>query len=276
MVSVTDNVTGVTPTFTSELSGNGDNNFDPGEVWLYTATGTALDLTLPPPAGTHTVPNSCTGGGTQPPRTAYTNIGTVTIPGATAQDPSSYCNPPPGKSFTIGPSSMEGSIKISNGDWVNGGYSLKTNFTGPITVSGTVTLTGPCSNGGTGTVTVPLAAKQINASSGADWLPTGDQNSVLSWEGAVLVGGTPVNPPAGAVGGPAICGGTGQLDASHGAVYNATVSGVPAGGHVTFRFKYRDPFAKGKSNTDCLDTTDPNRAKADVCGASWSETKTDP
>jgi uncharacterized repeat protein (TIGR01451 family) len=276
-VAVTDNVTGVAPTFTSEITGNGDTNFDPGEVWLYTATGTALDLTLPPPAGTHTVPNSCTGGGTQPPRTAYTNIGTVTIPGATAQDPSSYCNPPGGKTFSIGPSSMEGAIKISNGDWVNGGYSLKTNFTGPITVAGTVTITGPCSKGAASdTVTVPLPPMLIHAVAGADWLPTGDANSVLSWEGAVLVGGTPVNPPAGAVGGPAICGGVGVLNASHGAVYNATISGVPPGGHVTFRFKYRDPFAKGKPNTDCLDTSDPNRAKADVCGASWSETKTDP
>jgi hypothetical protein len=94
-VAVTDNVMGVTPAFDSELSGNGDTSFDPGEVWQYKATGTALDLTLPPPLGTHLVANSCTAGGSQPPRTAYTNIGTVTIPGATASDPSSYCNPPP-------------------------------------------------------------------------------------------------------------------------------------------------------------------------------------
>jgi uncharacterized repeat protein (TIGR01451 family) len=187
------------------------------------------------------------------------------------------CTPPGGKPISIGPSSMEGAIKISNGDWVNGGYSLKTNFTGPITVSGTVTISGPCSKGAASdTVTVPLPPMLINAVAGADWLPTGDANSVLSWQGAVLLGGTPVNPPAGAVGAPAICGGVGVLNASHGAVFNATISGVPTGGHVTFRFKYRDPFAKGKPNTDCLDTSDPNRARADVCGASWSETKTDP
>jgi hypothetical protein len=30
----------------------------------------------------------------------------------------------------------------------------------------------------------------------------------------------------------------------------------------------RDPAAKGKPNTNCLNTSDPNRAKADVCGAS--------
>jgi len=56
-VKVTDNTTGVTPTFSSEQSGNGDQIFDPGEVWIYTATGTALDLTQSPPAGTNTQPN---------------------------------------------------------------------------------------------------------------------------------------------------------------------------------------------------------------------------
>jgi hypothetical protein len=94
-VVVTDNTLGVTPVFVSVLLGNADAILDPGEVWLYQAMGIALDLTLPPPPGVHVVPNSCTAGGTQPPRTAYTNIGTVTIPGATASDPSSYCNPPP-------------------------------------------------------------------------------------------------------------------------------------------------------------------------------------
>src|SRR5262249_48208242 len=91
-VVVTDNVTGVSPTFQSEISGNGDTTFDPGEVGLYSATGTALNLTLPQPAGAHFVNGVCTEGNTRPPATAYTNIGTVTIPGATASDPSSYCN----------------------------------------------------------------------------------------------------------------------------------------------------------------------------------------
>jgi hypothetical protein len=45
---------------------------------------------------------------------------------------------------------------------------------------------------------------------------------------------------------------------------------------INWRFKYRDPNAKGKGNVNCLDTTDPRRAKADVCGASWSETVKDP
>jgi uncharacterized repeat protein (TIGR01451 family) len=102
-VSVTDNTTGVTPTFTSVVSGNGDTVFDPGEVWLYTATGTALDLTLTPPVGVTTMTNSCTAGGIQPPRTAYVNVGTATIPGATDSDASSYCNPPPPCNLSAGP-----------------------------------------------------------------------------------------------------------------------------------------------------------------------------
>jgi len=95
-VVVTDNVTGVTPSFDSELSGNGDTTFDPGEVWQYRAVGIALDLTLPPPSGYFFVPGKCTEGGTRPPSTAYTNIGTATIPGATVNDASSYCSAKPG------------------------------------------------------------------------------------------------------------------------------------------------------------------------------------
>ena len=85
---------GVTLTFTSELSGNADMIFNPGEVWLYTGIGQALDLSKQIPDGILYIPNSCTADGTQGPRTAYQNLGTVTIPGATASDPSSYCNPP--------------------------------------------------------------------------------------------------------------------------------------------------------------------------------------
>jgi len=70
----------------------------------------------------------------------------------------------------------------------------------------------------------------------------------LSWQGSVRVG---VNSPA-------ICGGTGKLNASKGAVYTATVAqNPPTGSLVAFRFKFRDPAAKGKPNTNCLDTSDP-------------------
>ena len=94
-VVVTDNVTGVTPSCAAAAAADANHVFDPGETWQCTATGTALDLASPnPPAGTHIVANSCSQGGARTPSNAYTNLGTVTIPGATASDPSSYCNPP--------------------------------------------------------------------------------------------------------------------------------------------------------------------------------------
>jgi uncharacterized repeat protein (TIGR01451 family) len=196
------------------------------------------------------------------------NIATLTGAGLpTLTDTGDYtCTAQTGKSITIGPSSMEGAIRISAGDWVNGGYSFQTNFTGPFTIAGSVSITGKCIGGtqASDTLVVPLGIKSYNAVSGADWLPTGDANSILSWEGSVVA------PPT-------LCGGNGgQLDGSKGAVFSATMSGVPTGGLVTYRFKFRDPAAKGKPNTNCLDATDPNRNKADVCGASWSETKHDP
>jgi hypothetical protein len=67
------------------------------------------------------------------------------------------------------------------------------------------------------------------------------------------------------------------MDNAKGAVFTATVlQNPPTGSLVDFRFKYRDPAAKGKPNTDCTNANDPNRNKADVCGASWSETVKDP
>lgn len=77
------------------ISGNGDQVFDPGEIWQYTVNGTADNLSAPPP-GVITVPNSCTENKTKPPSPAYVNIGTVTpLNSPSSSDPSSYCNPPP-------------------------------------------------------------------------------------------------------------------------------------------------------------------------------------
>ena len=61
-----------------------------------------------------------------------------------------------------------------------------------------------------------------------------------------------------------------------GATFNATVFQNPHVDLVDWRFHYRDPAAKGKPNTNCTDTSDPNRNRADVCGASWSQTFRDP
>jgi LruC domain-containing protein len=91
-ISVTDDQIGVTPAYDHEINGNGDSVFDPGEVWLYKATGVAVDLTTPP-AGVKVTQGVCTHNQTQPARTAYVNQGTASIPGASSTAKSSYCNP---------------------------------------------------------------------------------------------------------------------------------------------------------------------------------------
>lgn len=92
-VVVTDDQPGVNPAFDSEMTGNGDTVFDPGEVWWYKATGTAVNLEAAP-GGVITYPNLCTKQETEAPRTAYINQGMVNVPGDSANAQSSYCNPP--------------------------------------------------------------------------------------------------------------------------------------------------------------------------------------
>jgi hypothetical protein len=179
----------------------------------------------------------------------------------------------------VGPSSMEGAIKIKPGDWVSGGYS----FTFPgshaaitETISAEVDIPVTCPNGASGgTIRIPLGAP-ASCSNGAcnpgtvtytvpvndsSWFPTGDANSVRSWQGAVLA--------------PDLCSGS-PMNASKGAVFSAVVGESPSGAPPAhFTFKYRDPNAKGKGNVDCAD---PNwspisqRNDAATCGASWSAT----
>lgn len=174
-----------------------------------------------------------------------------------------------GKTFTIGPSSMEGHLTIRAGDFFNGGYSFKfKSNTHPATlysVTATVSIPVTCPQGGGpgGTILIDLGTRTYNVPAGnTDWLPTGDANSILSWQGSTVT--------------PDLCNGL-PMDNAKGALFTATVlQNPPTGSLVDFRFKYRDPAAKGKSNTDCTNAADPNRNKADVCGASWSQTVTDP
>jgi len=174
--------------------------------------------------------------------------------------------PPPGKTFTIGPSSMEGRILITPGDFVSGGYSFKfkqsTHLATTFTITASVAIPVTCVGGGGGTITVDLGTRSYTVPAGnTNWLPTGDQNSILSWMGSAVA--------------PDLCGGQ-DMENKPGATFTATVSQSPASGSlVDFRFKYRDPAAKGKPNTDCT-VPGVNRDKADVCGASWSQTVLDP
>ena len=76
---------------TSDL-GN-DQLLSPGEGWRYFAVGQAADLASAPQG--MTIVSGCNSAGTVTPgeRPTYENIGFVTVPGASDNDPSHYCNP---------------------------------------------------------------------------------------------------------------------------------------------------------------------------------------
>ncbi len=107
------------------------------------------------------------------------------------------------------------------------------------------------------TVPVSIAPFTIPANSTAKY-PTADQNSILSWMGAVAS--------------PDLCGGQLMFN-SEGAVFNVNVNSTAHTGGINFQFHYRIPAAKDRPNTNCTDANDPNRDRADVCGASWSQSK---
>jgi hypothetical protein len=219
----------------------------------------------------------------------YTITGTATL--TTPSDTSSIsidlsggndsvtCGPtPPGKNFSIGPSSMEGDLHISPGDWISGGYDFKfvsgSHPATAYTVVATVTVPVVCPDNSVENIVITLGAPgQLNGGGGATYtynIPandttkhaTGDANSILSWDGAVQAPAT-------------LCGGNVGRN-QKGAIFNANVSQNPPAGLVDWQFKYRDPNAKGKGNVNCTDASDPRRNDAATCGASWSQTVRDP
>ena len=111
-------------------------------------------------------------------------------------------------------------------------------------------------------IVVPISMNFTVPGGYTGWWRTGDQNNVLSWINAVQA--------------PNLCAGIGSgemKNSPQGATFDATINAGPHDGTIDFQWHYRIPAAKRKPNTNCLDTADPNRAKADVCGASWSSTK---
>lgn len=185
---------------------------------------------------------------------------------------------PTGKNFSIGPSSMEGDLHISPGDWISGGYNFK--FTSSshgataYTVIATVTVPVVCPDNSVQKIVIPLGAPgQLNGGGVSTFtynIPAGDtsnhatndQNSILAWEGAVRAPAT-------------LCGGNPGRNQT-GAIFSANVSQNPKVGLVDWQFHYRDPNAKGKGNVNCTDASDPRRNDAATCGASWSQTVRDP
>ena len=202
---------------------------------------------------------------------------TITVNGSNT--PSLSCGGTTGgKTFSIGPSSMEGDLHISPGDWISGGYNFKfvTNSHAATMYSVTATVTVPvsCPDGSTENVVIPLGQPGALDGGGVTTFTysiaagdtsnhaTNNQNSILAWEGAVRA---PAN----------LCGGaTGRNQT--GAVFTTSVTQNPHVGLVDWQFHYRDPNAKGKGNVNCTDASDPKRNDAATCGASWSQTVRDP
>jgi hypothetical protein len=206
------------------------------------------------------------------PGTATLTVNDVTETGFVVDVPATlHCGSatPQGKMLEIGPSSMEGHLQIRPGDWISGGYSFKfvsgSHPASTVTVTSALRIPFTCPKGGGpgGEILVNLGTQSVSVPArNTDWQPTGDANSVLSWAGA----GQAPNGCSGNI-----------MDSSKGAIWDATISQSPDNGSLlNWRFKFRDPNAKGKGNVNCLDLTDPRRNKADVCGASWSETVRDP
>jgi hypothetical protein len=89
------------------------------------------------------------------------------------------CSPPQGKTFGIGPSSMEGALKIRPGDWISGGYSFKFDghqgaTTYAVTASVMVPFTCPDGSGPGGSILINLGTQSYPVPAGrSDWLPTG-------------------------------------------------------------------------------------------------------
>ncbi len=92
-ITVTDSIEGDVTQIIDKADGN--DVLSPGETWVYELRGTAIDLTAPPSDPNLVIVNNvCTlDGAIGPASSAYTNIGTVTIPTTSATDPSSYCGP---------------------------------------------------------------------------------------------------------------------------------------------------------------------------------------
>ena len=110
-ITVTDSVEGDVTQIIDK--GDGDAILSPAETWVYQLEGTAINTALPPAGENLTlVDDVCTqDGAVSPPSTAYTNVGTVTIPSKEATDPSSYCNPGSDPAIDI--------IKFTNGQDAN-------------------------------------------------------------------------------------------------------------------------------------------------------------
>lgn len=118
-------------------------------------------------------------------------------------------------SFSMGPQSMEGDLKVAPGSTLKAGYDFTfpgNNKSFSITVNDPkVVFTVRCVSGATpsaSTFTVTMPTKTYSVTN-QDWLPSGDQSSPLVYEGSIKV--------------PDLCGG-GDVRLDKGGTFSATLS----------------------------------------------------
>lgn len=171
-IRVTDSHTNIVPSRVVSSDIGSDALLSPGESWLYSATAPALNLEQNNPNVT-TVTGCNPGGTTSGDRTAYENIGSVTVPGANDSDPSHYCNvAQPGIEL----------VKLTNGFDANGANDADVPQVAP---GGRVTWTYLITN--TGQVAF-LASQVVVTDSQSSVIPTRVTSSDVGADGVLSPG----------------------------------------------------------------------------------------
>jgi hypothetical protein len=129
----------------------------------------------------------------------------------------------------MGPQAMEGNLTVKPGDLLLAGYDFTipgAHAAATVSVSGAkVTFQGKCVTGGAlVTLIAPIINLSITDPAGSpSWYPTGDQKSLLAYQGAVLVGNA--------------CGNNSAISLSKGGTFTASLSSTTHA-KINFRWHY--------------------------------------
>jgi len=233
-------------TYTFTLTCNGSSMTVPGSITFTTTNnGSSTDHTATVSASGTWLPSgslstNCTATGSA----ILTSSGStfnITINGSATATLACGTTTGGGKSFSIGPSSMEGDLHISPGDWISGGYNFKftsnSHAANSYTVVATVTVPVVCPDSSIQNIVIPLGAPgQLDGGGVTSFTyniaagdtsnhATNNQNSIFTWEGAVQAPAT-------------LCGGNVGRNQS-GAVFNANVTQNPHVGLADWQFHYK-------------------------------------
>jgi len=173
------------------------------------------------------------------------------------------------KTITMGPSRMEGDLRISAGESIAAGYHLSARKPpragGNVSVTNAaITLPVTCADGSTppgSPITIALSNMTYTTPAGTTmWIPSAHPASPGTYQGSTVA--------------PDLCHGIGGglMRNRAGAVLSTTISGT--GGSISVQFHYRDPAAKGGPNANCSSTSqNPEPGIAGVCTGAWSGTR---